>query len=251
MALAAGHALGADAINPDRPDFVDSSEVVGRGVVQVETGLAGERSKDGGVRERSIGTPTLVRVGVGETLEIRLATDGYTSTRTDFPAPTPGERQHGMGDSAIGMKWHMADAHGAAPSLGIVASADLPSGATALRGHGVRPSLHLAAEWDLPDDVSLGVMPGIGWQSRDDGARYLSGVFGVVLDQQWNARWHGFAELSSQQIARGRNGGSQASFDVGAAYLISSDCQVDTAFSRGLNHRTPDVSWTVGLSFRL
>lgn len=35
------------------------------------------------------------------------------------------------------------------------------------------------------------------------------------------------------------------------AYLITNNCQVDSAVSRSLNRRTPDLSLTVGLSFKL
>jgi hypothetical protein len=76
-------------------------------------------------------------------------------------------------------------------------------------------------------------------------------LLGISLDKSFNRRLHGLVEIAMPQIARSRDGGTQARFDVGAAYLLTNDCQIDTLFSRGLNHRTPYASWTVGLSFRL
>jgi hypothetical protein len=71
-----------------------------------------------------------------------------------------------------------------------------------------------------------------------------------MLDKEFSQGLHGFAELSLPRIARGGHGGTQASADVGATWLLSNDCQLDAMLSRGLNSRTPDLAVTVGLSFR-
>lgn len=239
-----------DQIVTDRPDFVESSNVVGKGHVQIETSMAAERDRAAGVRERSVSTPTLLRYGIGETIELRLETDGWSRQRTTIDTPPSSMRTGGIADTAIGVKWHVRDAQGAAPSLGLLLHADLPSGAADLRGHGVRPSLRLAAEWELPDEFSLGVMPGIASQTGDDSRRFTSGIFGIVLGKEWNARWRSFVELSAPQIARMRDGGTVATADIGAAYLVNGHCQLDAALSRGLNSRTPDLSVTVGLSVK-
>ncbi len=239
-----------DQIVTDRPDFVESSNVVGKGRVQIETSVAADRERAPGLRERSVSTPTLLRYGVGENVEVRLETDGWFRQRSTIDNPPASLRTGGIADTAIGLKWHVLDADGGAPSVGVLVHADLPTGAAALRGHGVRPSLRLAAEWDLPDDLSLGLMPGIASQTGDDGRRFTSAIFGVVVGKQWNARWRSFVELSAPQIARARDGGTLASVDIGAAYLVNKHCQIDTALSHGLNSRTPDLSFTVGLSVK-
>ncbi len=55
------HAADDDTIATDRPDFVESSNVVGKGRFQVETSIGMDRSKSAGVRERTWATPTLLR----------------------------------------------------------------------------------------------------------------------------------------------------------------------------------------------
>ncbi len=69
---------GDDGIVTDRPDFVESSNVVGRGRFQIETSVLAERDKSDGVRARTYSMPTLLRYGVGDVLELRLETDGRT-----------------------------------------------------------------------------------------------------------------------------------------------------------------------------
>ncbi|MFL6673775.1 MAG: transporter [Massilia sp.] len=240
-----------DEIVTDRPDFVESSQVVGRGRFQVETSVLVERDRNAAARERSLSTPTLLRFGLGESFELRLETDGRTVVHTtELPA---GARSTAASyaDTSLGIKWHVLDEHGATPSVGVLLHADLPSGSRGFGGQGVRPSLRVAAEWELPGEMSLGLMPGVGVEHNEAGAHYSYGIFGAVLGKSFNERSRGFVELAAPQVARAGNGGTVATFDIGGAYLLSPSCQVDTMLSRGLNNRTPDWSWTVGLSFKL
>lgn len=250
-ALTTGAALAADDDNivTDRPDFVESSAVVGKGRLQVETSVAFDRSRIDGAVERATSMPTLLRVGVSDTIEVRVETDGRMHSWTR--AGGGGSDARGYGDTAIGLKWHAQDARGNAPSMGVLVHADLATGSKAFRRQGVRPSLRVVGEWELPGDLALGVMPGIASQTGADGKRFASGIFGIVLGKQWGERFRSFVEISAPQIARGRNGGSQFSFDAGVAYLVTNRCQLDTALARGLNRNTPDLSWTVGLSVKL
>ncbi len=53
-----------------------------------------------------------------------------------------------------------------------------------------------------------------------------------------------------QQIASNEDGGTQATLDVGAAYLLTDNVQWDVAVYKGLNDRTADLGLTSGLSVR-
>jgi hypothetical protein len=241
--LTAGAAEAGDSIVTDRPDFVESSAVVGRGRFQIETSVAVERNKADGIKERTTATPTLLRFGVGDALELRLETDGRIMYKTDN---TPTER--GYGDLSLGAKWHALDAAGSAPSVGVLAHLDIDSGSTQFRGNGNRPSLRVVAEWELPNNMSLGVMPGIVYDKNAADERFVAGILGVVVGKSWTEKARTFIEVGMPQIARGKNGATVANLNIGAAYLLSDSLQIDTALARGLNSRTPDLSLTVGLS---
>jgi hypothetical protein len=244
LAFAATCHAGDDKIATDRPDFVESSDVVGKGRFQVETSISRERDGSGSQRIHTTATPTLLRAGISETLELRVESDGRIHT-SGF------DNARGWADTSVGIKWHALDAVDNAPSVGVLLHADLATGSRPFRGEGVRPSLRVVGEWDLPADMSLGVMPGLSYETDEDGRRFTNGILGIVVGKEFNARWRGFVELSAPQIARARNGGSQVSFDTGVAYLVNDNCQLDFAVARGLNKRTPDFSWTVGLSFKM
>jgi hypothetical protein len=244
-----------EPIKADRPDFVESSEVVGKGRVQLETSFLSERERNDEERQRTYSMPTLLRIGLSDAVELRIESEGRTVEHSTEIASGERSTTVGYADTSVGLLWHVADARGSMPSVGVLVDAELPTGSQRLRGHGVRPSLRVVGEWELPGEMELGVMPGIAVEHKnaeEDGTgRYTHGLFGVVLEKAFSERLHGFAEVAMPQIASSRHGGTQASLGIGASYLISNDCQVDTMFSRGLNHRTPYASWTVGLSFRL
>lgn len=244
-------AVASDGIVTDRPDFVESSNVVGSGRFQIETSLLAERPRWDDVHVRTLTTPTLLRYGVGETLEWRIETDGRVNEHATLPGAGLRANTTGYADTSIGVKWHWLDGAPGLPSTGILLHADLPSGSPALRGTGVRPSLRLAAEWELPAGFSLGVMPGVGVERDDAGARYQYGILGVVLGKELAPAVRGFVELAAPRIARAGDGGTVATFDTGGAWLVSDRCQLDAMISLGLNRRTPDVALTAGFSFKL
>ena len=240
-------AAGDDPIATDRPDFVESSAVVGKGRLQVETSAAVDRTSGNGERETVWSTPTLLRFGVSDTIELRMESDGAIGQRTSAAGSAATER--GYGDLSLGVKWHAMDARDQLPSVALLLHADLSTGSAAFRDEGTRPSARVAAEWELDNEMSLGVMPGIGYEKQDGGKMF--GILGLVVGKAWNDRLRSFVEVSSPHIARSANGGSEASLTVGSAYLVSNTVQVDTALARGLNRRTADLSLTFGLSFKL
>jgi hypothetical protein len=239
-----------DTINPDRPNVANSSQVVGPHRVELELGVQSDRQRDADAHVRTLTTPALLRVGLSDTLELRVETAGRTIAHASDPASGEHTVSAGWADSAAGIKWHLGDQDGMRPSWGVIAEAALPTGSAALRGTGFRPSLNVPLEWDLGHDWSLGVMPGVGRDGDDNGARYTYGVFAASLGKAFSERLHGFAELAAPQIARAVHGGTQAVADAGASWLVNRDCQLDAMVVHGLNRNTPDLSLAFGISVR-
>ncbi|MCE4557712.1 transporter [Pelomonas cellulosilytica] len=239
-----------DPIATDRPDFVESSDVVGKGRVQIETSLAWEYDREGILTSRQRSTPTLLRIGLNDNWELRFETDGRMVQRLGDDSGTV--RQRGWSDVSVGLKWHVADGdeEQGRPGIAWLFHADVDSGSGTFRGQGVRPSVRLVAEWELPGGLSIGVMPGIYQERNDAGSRYIGTLLSGVVGKQLTERLRGFVELSGQQLASTRNGGNTITADVGLAWLLTRDLQVDGAVSRGLNRNSPDWSWTVGISSR-
>jgi hypothetical protein len=117
IGIAAGAVCAQEeGIVTDRPDFVESSKVVGKGCFQLETSVAQDRDNQGASRQRTWTTPTLLRFGVGDALELRVETDGRTIDRGK-PAVGPSTTSAGYADTALGVKWHVLDDEGRLPSI--------------------------------------------------------------------------------------------------------------------------------------
>lgn len=238
-----------DTITTDRPDFVESSSTVGKGRFQIETSVARERMNEAGVKTRTLTTPTLLRFGVAERVELRLEGDGYTRERVDDPARGIASRESGWSDVQIGTKWAVHEGEGQVPSVAVLLHAALPSGSSEVRGSGVRPSLRTVFEWELPNDIGVGLMPGVVYD-KEDGDRFAAGILAAVISKGWTDRFRTFFEVAGRSIAKSRNGGSVVTYDVGATYLLTKNVQLDAAMFFGANRFSPDFTWTVGLSAR-
>jgi hypothetical protein len=238
LLCACAAAQADDAISPDRPDFTNGPDVVAAGRIQVE--VSGAWQRDGSTRLRS--TPTLLRLGVGHDLELRLDTAG--AQRQANPDAS------GRGDIGLGFKWQMQDGDAEKPGLGWLVDVQTPTGSGPFKGHGLRPSLSFLAQWALPGGYTLGTMAGLLVNRNDADRRYTAGVLSASLGIPVNDKLHGFAEIAGQQLASRRNGGNIVTLGTGLAWQVTSDVQLDSAVFRGLTHATPDWAWTVGLSLR-
>jgi hypothetical protein len=249
-ALLCASAQAEDSIETDRPDFVESSAVVGAGHWQVETGLTFDRTSTAGATTRSVTTPTLLRFGLGETTELRLETDGLARERTSDPAAGTSHGEHGYADLALGIKWHVLEGEGSTPGVAWLLHVDTATGSAAFRGAGLRPSLRAAIEWDLPEDFSLGVMPGVYVDRNDQGKRYAGGILAATFGKAWSPRWHSFLEVAGQRLASRGNGGSTVTLDAGLAFVATPWLQFDVEVAHGLSDAAPDLASGAGVSIK-
>ena len=254
LAATGARAGDDEPISADRPSVAESSQVVGKGRVQLETGLQWDRQRDDELHTRTLSTPTLLRIGLSERAELRIETEGRTVIHASEPSSGERTTVAGYADTELGIKWRLAEQQGeglgSRPALGVLLHAALPSGSRDLRGRGLRPSLRLAADWELPGGYGLSVMPGIGADSDDEGKRYGYGVLAAEVDKEFSERLHGFVELAAPQIARASHGGTQVLVDAGLTWLVNKDCQLDVSLIHGLNRRTQDLGIGFGLSIR-
>jgi hypothetical protein len=243
-------AFAAEPIDTDGPDFVESSEAVGRGRFQYETHLQFERDDRDATRTTTTSTPTLFRYGITETIELRVETEGFVRAVEESGGTTVSRT--GTGDTAFGLKWRSHDRNAARnkPAIAWILHFEAPSGTDGFEGQGIRPSLRSVFTWDLPRDLSLGLMPGIKYDTAEDGRRFASGIFGVVLNKRITGNFRAFVELSVAQIASQRDGGTIASWDVGAAYLLGNDTQLGARAGVAANRNTPDLFLLLELAQR-
>ena len=194
LAFAAQAACAPATIDADGPDFVESSEVVGKGRFQFEADVVAERDRRSPARITTLGTPTLLRFGVTDTVELRVETEGAQRV---IDHNGTGTTAGGSGDTAFGVKWHTQDRDRATnnPAVSWILHFETPSGTGQFEGHGVTPSLRSVITWELPHDLALGFMPGIRYGSTPDGKRFASAIGGLVLNKQWTETLRTFVKI--------------------------------------------------------
>lgn len=230
--IVASPARALGPIDTDGPDFVESSEVVPKGHFQYEidaTSTGNGRTAQSGAM---FSTPTLLKYGVAENFELRIDAEGYIRQ----------DGNSGVGSTAFGLKWHSQDRDESQgkPSVSWLLHFDTPSGSEQFKGNGIRPSLRSVMTWDLPHDLALGVMPGIKYDTREDGQRFTSAILGVVLNRRFSEQFRAFIEFSAPQIAPASDGGVLASWDIGAAYLVTNDLQLGFRAGVAANQNSPN-----------
>lgn len=243
-------AHGGGTIDTDGPDFVDSSEAVGKDRFQIEQELVSERDRRNAVLRRTMSTPTLMRYGISETVELRL--EGDTRVRETTSNSGINTTISGHGDLGMGLKWHSQDRDEArnVPAISSILQLDTPSGSREFRGRGIRPSLRSIITWDLPHEFSLGMMPGLARDSRADGHRFTSGILGISLAKRLTERFRVFVESSTSQFARAENGGVVSAWDIGTAYLLTNDWQLGGRFAVAANRNSPGSAFFVEIAGR-
>lgn len=235
---AAQSTTDAPLIVTDRPGFGESSTAVGRGTVQIESGITVEQA-DASTRD-VMAPQVLVRVGLASRVELRFASDGLVvdSART----PVGRVHTHGGSDSDIGGKVKLLDSARAGVDLAVIPHLSLP---TASRGFGsghVDPGLKVAAARDLPGGFGLSGTFSAA-DAAGDAGRTWQRELSVSLDHGVGGGVAAYGEVDRTFAG----GGCDCSVDGGITVALGTDRQVDLEAGRGVHGAAQD--WFVGAGF--
>lgn len=240
-AFAADEADSIPELITDRPDQTESSAVVPRGYLQLETGFT---YTEAGSRSRTLEYPgTLLRIGLTEGLELRLGTTGFIAEfeptdTTDF------------GDSEIGAKIYLWEEQGKVPEAALLASISVPTGESGVSSERFDPAFRFSFSHNLTERVGLGYNLGAAWESvPSPSGRSTLSVFEYTLATGFdiNDRLGSFIELFGS-APLSANDDPEVSVDGGATYLLRPNLQLDVAVGAGLNDNAPDWFLTSGVS---
>ena len=239
-----------DLINADRPGIADGSNVIGAGRVQVEAGVQQENRRGAGSTARTRFVPTLLRIGIDKNLELRVEGNTYTWTKTS-DAALGATRNEGIAPTSIGLKAHFADADGSQqPSLGAIVRFFPRTGTGGLRPAHASADVRLAADWDIAPKWSLNPNIGLGLYEDDEQRLYRSILVAATLSYNVSRALSIFVDAAVQSPER-KHGRSAAVIDVGAAYLVGADLQLDLSAGAKVTGTTPPRRfWSLGISRR-
>lgn len=255
MLLLAGPSLrGQDSeeIITDRPDQTESASTIAPGFVQIETGAAFISDDEDGLETETFEFPsTLLRIGLVDRVELRIAWDGLqrfegSQDGVDF-------KDTGSGDTALGIKIGLTDNPAKGLETALLIEGRLPTGDEAFTSDRPDPSLRYIIAHELSESIGIGYNVGVVWETEGgaQGTETLASAFYTVATGfGLTNRLGTFVELFG---AVGLDTGAQDThaFDGGFTYLVTHNVQLDIAGGFGLNSAAEDWFVGIGVSARI
>lgn len=212
-----------NALSTDRPDQTEASSVVGKGVLQIETGavfskkmvILGHSDRDI-LRTRDYAT-TLMRYGIDDRVELRLAT---SYTELDFVS---NQDFSGFQPLTLGAKVALAKESGIWPEIALIGHLTFPwIGDEIFVPDKITPDFRFSLSHTLSQRFSLGYNLGMEWE---EGVCCASIIYTIALGASLFGPVSGFVE------SYGDIGDFLNLVDYGFTVLITPDLQLD--FSHG------------------
>lgn len=226
----------------DRPDFTESSEVVGKGVLQIETGIVGERYGNGADGTGGVTGPLpLVRLGVSKRFEFRFSGDGYSRQRL---LARGSEATGGASDGGIGGKVKLVDEKGARPAVAVIAGVSAPVGHSRFTSGGWDPEVKLCWAKDVP--AGFAVSGNFNFSSvTDSEGRLWNRAVSLSAGHDLAFGLAGYFEWYDLSYDRGQGHGSLV--NGGITRMIGKNAQVDVEVGHTVSGNSP--GWFASIGF--
>lgn len=236
----------------DRPDQTESTGIVPKGMVQLETGLKRDVDTQDGEEtiSDSIGSG-LVRIGISRIAELRLGWNGLTSR--DQRSGSVEARTSGAADASVGAKFRLATEKGRRPAMAVIAGVSIPAGDDEVTSDGFDPIALFAFSNTISDRIGLGYNAGVVFESTNsengDRTTLSSLVFSIASGFTLTDKLATFVEVFGSTPASA-SGSSSMSFSTGLMWLVLPNLQLDMSGGAGLNEGANDWFVGIGLSVR-
>jgi hypothetical protein len=224
----------------DRPDFTESTSVVGKGVVQIENGFTVERNPHG---SNLSGPELLMRVGLSHFLEWRIGGDGFLSERT-----SEGERYAGFSDLEVGVKLRLLEQGRYRPALSLIPIVSIPLGTSRFSSGDYDPTLKVALGKHLAKNFSLGANVNFSSLTAPEG-RFLQTAWSASLSHELGRGFGGYWEAFG--FTPWEKGGSTAWIaNTGITRSLGRNAQIDVRVGKRLTDSGPGWFWGMGVAVR-
>lgn len=229
----------------DRPDFTESTEVVGTNAVQFEAGFVREITS-GADGTRTIAGPfPLVRLGLTRRLELRLSGDGYSWQSFRQRNPTRGFR--GISDHAVGAKLKLANERGWRPAMAVIGAVSMPVGDPEVTSAHHDPEMKFCWAHGLPAGIDLAGNFNFG-SASDDKGRILQRSSSLTVARDLKFGFGGYAEVYS--VSLDRDEGRSSIFNFGFVHALGRNAQADVTLGKTILGGATSWYVAVGLVVR-
>ncbi|MBU6247213.1 MAG: transporter [Xanthomonadaceae bacterium] len=221
LALAASGGAAAQTRNPgyDRPGLGFSPAVLDAGAITLEQGLPdASEDRSGATTTRTYSADTLLRLGVGQSLELQFGSTPWNRLAT------PDGSVYGRGSSSLGLKWALPSPR-PAWSWGLLGGVTFTDGSRAFRADRRQYALGLDVNWQAGTRQSLGLFMADARAGGDSTTVALSDTVAVTATL---AAYLQVATLHPAHASAGQLAGA------GLAWMATPRLQLDAGFNRRL-----------------
>lgn len=225
---------GQETIELDRPDQTETSSIVPKSFLQIETGYVFEKLNSS---ENSHQFPTtLMRYGISKKTELRLITE-FNFDKID------GFNENKFQPLIVGFKTALTEAKGIIPKISFLGQLELFAENEAGKKK-IAPSFKLLFDNELGNGLSLGYNLGMEWDSNFNENYNYTIALGKSIDPKWNIFLESYGFVSPTISADHR-------LDTGLTYFINNNSAIDISFGKGLSSISPPWFLAFGYSFRV
>jgi hypothetical protein len=256
LPVATTNAQADSPIQTDRPDFTEGTRTVPSGRFQLEAGYTFSVDREGGTRVRDHTFPeSLLRVGLADGVELRVAWEGWSLTQTlehvrDDDGRLVSRKTHDDGgtDMTLGLKFHLHEQDGAVPDLGVIVEASLPTGTGSKSSGDVDPGVKFLWAYDLSERLAIAGNLNIS-SITDDRGRFAQGAASLSV---WTALtdWMGGYVEYYGLYPNTRDTDCAHYINGGLTFPVTDDLQFDVRAGAGLNEEADDFLAGVGFAVR-
>lgn len=232
-------------IEPDRASPTTSTNIVGAGAVQLETGFSYGHERSGGrPTQRRLGVEAAVRIGLTDDVEVGVVAEPLVRLRGDVD-------DTGHGDITLVAKWRFfKPAEGSPwPQLALLPSLTLPVTEDPLGSGKTDVGAVLLASFDLPWQLGLDLNAGLFAIGQNAPSGYLvQGFVGAGLSKDIGAVTLFTDVLYTSRETR--DGRDTVFLDGGVIYRLTRNLAFDASVVTALAGQAPDWTVRAGVSVR-
>ena len=236
---------------PERPGIDTPACTMAKGRVSVETAFADwTRDDQAGSRQDSVLIgDTLVRLGVSDTVEVRV---GWTPFGHDRTRDATGvESLNRVGDVSLGLKANLRDPDGSGLSIAVLPFVTLPVGRTPVGRGDWGGGILVPVTYELSDTVSIDLTPEVDAAVDEDGhGRHVAYSSAAGLAFKLNTVLTLTGEVQALRDDDPDGATTQAVAALSLAWSANDDLQFDIFGAAGLNHDAPDARLYAGIARR-
>ena len=244
------------AFEPERPAKILNPFTVDAGHFQVESDFLNYvHANDAGLDTQFFQTadPT-VKLGLTNSIDFEIVFNAYqnATTRNDRTGEIVASAR-GFGDTVLKAKFNLIGNDGGPFAMALVPYVKLPSAAPGLGNNVVEGGVALPAQINLPADFAVALQTEVDSLKDANDARHYANFVNIAnlshalpfISKDLTASIEFFSSVGTDAFTP-----AVYTFDVGLAYLVLANVQLDAGANFGLTRSSPDLNLYTGITAR-